>query len=338
MKPTNLSRYLSNYLLEYLPNTMGLSHNTITSRRDSYMLLFLYLQNERKIKPETAEINLLSKDLITEFLSWLESERSSSAATRNIRLSAIKSFFSYVQVQTPDYMYQCQQIMSIPLKKIPEKGLEYLTLDGVKAILDTIDTFNDKGLRDLTLLSLMYDSAARVQEIADLCIDDFRFDKPYTLRLTGKGCKTRIIPIMEPTAVLAKQYIDKYHNLKRLEKGIPFFYNRSGTKLTRAGISYILNKYVEKARATHPSLIPQTVSPHGFRHSKSMHMLQAGVPLIYIRDYLGHVELTTTEIYAKCDTTQKREAIEAAYPDFRNKEVPVWQSNTNMMDWLKSLC
>ena len=338
MKPTNLSKYLGKYLLEYLPNTMGLSHNTIASRRDSYMLLFLYLKTVKGYKPETVEIPLLSKELIVEFLCWLETERDSSAATRNIRLSAIKALFGYIQTQTPDYMHQCLQIISIPLKKVKEKGLEYLTLNGVKAILDAVDIHHDKSLRDITLLSLMYDSAARVQEIADLSIDDFRFEKPCTLRLTGKGCKNRFIPLMEPTVVLIKQYIESFHNLKMLEKGTPFFCNRSGKKLTRAGISYILTKYVNKARVKNPSLLPVTVTPHGLRHSKSMHMLQAGVPLIYIRDYLGHVEISTTEIYAKCDISQKREAIEASYPDFRNREFAIWHSNDDMLDWLKSLC
>ncbi len=213
-----------------------------------------------------------------------------------------------------------------------------MTLDGVKAILDSVDAGTKSGLRDLALLSVMYDSAARVQEVADLCVNDVRFEKPSTLRLTGKGRKTRIIPMMEPTAALIRSYIHAFHGSDGNVSKTPLFYNHSKSKLTRAGITYILSKYVKSARKTHPALIPETVSPHGFRHSKSMHMLQAGVPLIYIRDYLGHVEISTTEIYARCDSAQKRQAIEAAYPEFRKNEVPEWHSDGSLMDWLRSLC
>ena len=131
MKPTNLSRYLSQYLSVYLPGMKGLSHNTIASRRDSFMLLFCYLREVKNLKPEKTEITVLNKETVISFLDWIESERGCGISTRNIRLSAIKSFFSYLQMQTPDYMYQCQQILAIPPKKCPEKGVEYLTLDGV---------------------------------------------------------------------------------------------------------------------------------------------------------------------------------------------------------------
>lgn len=337
MKPTNLARYMSKYMTEYLPGIRGLSYNTISSRRDSYMLLFSYIKNVRSINPDAVEIPVLNKDVILAYLDWLENERNSSVATRNIRLAAIKSFFVYVQMQTPDYIYQCQQIRSIPRKKEAETPLEYLTVEGIKAVLDAVDTSVQSGLRDLVLLSLMYDSAARVQEIADLCIEDFRLEKPSTLRLTGKGNKTRIIPLMDKTAQLMNQYISIYHANYKQEHRVPLFSNRNKKKLTRAGITYILDKYVTVARQNNPSIIPKTVSPHSFRHSKSMHMLQAGVPLIYIRDYLGHSEISTTEIYARCDSEQKRKAIEAVCPEIIKSEVPMWQTDSSLMEWLQSL-
>lgn len=120
-------------------------------------------------------------------------------------------------------------------------------------------------------------------------------------------------------------------------QGVPLFYNRNGDKLTRAGISYILSKYVNLAKQKQPSLIPKNVSPHGLRHSKSMHMLQAGVPLIYIRDFLGHSEISTTEIYARCDSEQKRKAIEAVCPEITKADVPLWHSDSTLLEWLQSL-
>ncbi|MDN0045354.1 hypothetical protein B5F86_15005 [Lachnoclostridium sp. An298] len=337
MNPTCFARYMSKYLTEYLPGIQGVSYNTIASKRDAYILLLKYLDDAQNIKAEDVDIPLLSRETIIKYLEWLEKSRGSSVSTRNIRLAAIKSLFSYIQTQTPDYIYQCQQILSIPRKKEPGHTLEYLTVEGIKSVLDAVEASSRTGLRDLTLLSLMYDSAARVQEIADLSVNDFRAEKPSTLRLTGKGSKTRIVPLMSTTSDLVSKYISIYHPSYRGEYNVPLFSNRKKEKLTRAGIAYILKKYVKIAREKQPDLIPETVSPHGLRHSKSMHMLQAGVPLIYIRDFLGHSEISTTEIYARCDSEQKRKAIENTCPSITKSETPMWQKDTSLLGWLQSL-
>lgn len=337
MNPTCFARYMSKYLTEYLPGIQGVSYNTIASKRDAYILLLKYLDDTQNIKAEDVDIPLLTRETIIKYLEWLEKSRGSSVSTRNIRLAAIKSLFSYIQTQTPDYIYHCQQILSIPRKKEPGHTLEYLTVEGIKSVFDAVDASSRKGLRDLTLLSLMYDSAARVQEIADLSVNDFRAEKPSTLRLTGKGSKTRIVPLMSATSDLVSKYISIYHLSYRGEYNVPLFSNRKKEKLTRAGITYILKKYVKIAREKQPDLIPETVSPHGFRHSKSMHMLQAGVPLIYIRDFLGHSEISTTEIYARCDSEQKRKAIENTCPSITKSETPMWQKDTSLLGWLQSL-
>ena len=328
---------MSKYLTEYLPGIQGVSYNTIASKRDAYILLLKYLDDTQNIKAEDVDIPLLTRETIIKYLEWLEKSRGSSVSTRNIRLAAIKSLFSYIQTQTPDYIYQCQQILSIPRKKEPGHTLEYLTVEGIKSVLDAVEASSRTGLRDLTLLSLMYDSAARVQEIADLSVNDFRAEKPSTLRLTGKGSKTRIVPLMSTTSDLVSKYISIYHPSYRGEYNVPLFLNRKKEKLTRAGIAYILKKYVKIAREKQPDLIPETVSPHGLRHSKSMHMLQAGVPLIYIRDFLGHSEISTTEIYARCDSEQKRKAIENTCPSITKSETPMWQKDTSLLGWLQSL-
>ena len=337
MNPTCFARYMSKYLTEYLPGIQGVSYNTIASKRDAYILLLKYLDDTQNIKAEDVDIPLLTREKIIKYLEWLEKSRGSSVSTRNIRLAAIKSLFSYIQTQTPDYIYQCQQILSIPRKKEPGHTLEYLTIEGIKSVLDAVETSSRTGFRDLTLLSLMYDSAARVQEIADLSVNDFRAEKPSTLRLTGKGSKTRIVPLMSTTSDLVSKYISIYHPSYRGEYNVPLFSNRKKEKLTRAGIAYILKKYIKIAREKQPDLIPETVSPHGLRHSKSMHMLQAGVPLIYIRDFLGHSEISTTEIYARCDSEQKRKAIENTCPSITKSETPMWQKDTSLLGWLQSL-
>jgi site-specific recombinase XerD len=337
MRPTDFANYLSQYLSIYLPGSVGLSTNTIASRRDCFVLLLRYLQDVKKLIPEKIEVPVLTAELITEFLNWLEAERCCSVSTRNLRLSSLKAFFRYLQIQTPDYIYQCQQIAALPMKKQPDYGLDYLSLDCIKALLAIISPDSEAGLRDLTLVSVLYDSAARVQEVADLCIRDVRLNKPATLRLIGKGQKTRIIPIMEPTVRLIESYLRKVH-VSASNNNSPLFYNRTGSKLTRAGIAYVLNKYVNVLRTERPDIVPAAVSPHSMRHSKSMHMLSAGVPLIYIRDYLGHVEISTTEVYARADTAQKRQAIEMVSSPVGLSEVPLWQEDPSLMKWLNSLC
>lgn len=338
MKPTDLAKYMQKYLVDYLGATRGLSTNTIASRRDTFTLLFEYLKAEKNLSPEKADIRDLDVDTINDFLNWLEIKRQSSKSTRNLRLTSLKIFFKYIQTVTPDYIYQCQQIAGIPLKKVPEDSISYMTLDGIKALLDSVETNTHAGFRDLVMLSVLYDCAARVQEVADLRVGDVRLQKPETICLTGKGNKTRVVPLMISTAKLLKQYISANRIGQPNCIDYPLFPNRSGGKFTRAGITYILQKYVNATREAHPELIPKSVSPHHLRHSRAMHMLQAGVPLIYIRDFLGHSEISTTEIYARCDSKQKREAFEAVQPNFAKEEMPVWQTDKSLLSWLKSLC
>ena len=142
---------------------------------------------------------------------------------------------------------------------------------------------------------------------------------------------------MEPTARLIESYLHSVHRMAG-DGNFPLFYNRTSCKLSRAGIAYVLSKYVDVLRVERPELVPEKTSPHSMRHSKSVHMLTAGVPLIYIRDYLGHVEISTTEVYARCDTAQKRQAIEQASPSTSVQEIPTWQTDASLMQWLKSLC
>ncbi|MBS3952419.1 MAG: tyrosine-type recombinase/integrase [Methylomicrobium sp.] len=338
MKPTDLSYHLTKYLSAYLPGVQGLSSNTIASRRDAFALLLTFCKEIKGIPVEKVEIQTLNARLITDFLGWLENDRKCCASTRNQRLSSIKAFFKYLQTETPDYILQCQQVMSIPLKKCTNGNINYMTLDGIKALLDAIDISKRNGRRDLTLISVLYDSGARVQELADLTVGSIRLQKPETINLKGKGKKTRIVPIMEPTARLLQQYLIENDLVSASKRSQPLFFNRSGNKFSRAGIAYVLKKYISLAKEVHPNLLPDVVSVHSLRHSKAMHMLQAGVPLIYIRDFLGHEEISTTEVYAKCDGKMKREAFEGAYTETRSTALPIWHQDNNLLTWLKSLC
>lgn len=194
-----------------------------------------------------------------------------------------------------------------------------------------------RGRRDLALLSLMYDTGARVQEIADLTVSSVRFNKPCVIKIKGKGNKMRIVPMLDGQVAHLHNYMIEHKLTNKYANQYPLFCNNHNEKLTRGGITYIVLKYTEMARRESASLIPDGISCHSFRHSKAMHLLQANVPLVYIRDFLGHTSVTTTEIYARADSKQKRDAIEKAYADVLPNEAPMWVNNNNLLEWLKSL-
>ena len=337
MKPTDFAYHLTTYLSKYLPGKAGIRRNTILSYRDTFTLLLRFCSEEKAMAIEKITLKSMTKNLINEFLDWLEAQRGCAVSTRNQRLAAIHSYFRYLQIEEPGHMLMCQQILSISMKRTGRKVINYLTLDAIKIILEAPDTTCLMGRRDLVLLTLLYDAGARVQEIADLTVADVRLENPPTVKLTGKGNRSRLVPLMTPTAKLVEQYLSD-HDLKHAEYYRHYmFQNQSRSKLTRAGIAYILHKHVETARMLHPELLPRKISPHCFRHSKAMHLLQAGVNLVYIRDFLGHVSIKTTEIYARADGLMKRSALEKAYKLTSSSEMPVWQKNQALLEWLKEL-
>ncbi len=337
MKPTDFAYYLTNFLSKYLPGIAGLSPNTIMSYRDTFSLFLDFCSDHKKIRPEKFSLNNLNRKLVEEYLTWIEKTRNCTASTRNIRLSAFHSFCRYLQMEFPDYIHPAQQILSIPMKRTKKASIEYITLQAMKLLLDTPDKSTKKGRRNMVLLSLLYDSGARVQELADLKVGDIRTAYPSTVRLTGKGNKRRIVPLMKPMTELLRQHL-KENNLTEPDTfDYPLFCNRSKNKLTRAGIAYIVKKYNGEAMKNAPELFPHKLSPHCFRHSKSIHLLQSGIDLIYIRDFLGHVDVKTTEIYARIDGEMKRKALEKSSNNVVVQKMPEWQSNTGLMSWLKNI-
>ena len=336
MKPTDFAYYLSAFFTKYLPNECGSSTNTVSSYRDTFLLLLGYLRDEKGVRIERLQLKDFHKDLVREFLDWIETGRHCSVATRNVRLTAIHSFFRYLQFEYPDFLLEWQKILDIRVKKTEQGTLTYMTLEGIKLLLQMPDRRTKSGRRDVALLSLMYDTGARVQEIADLTPSMVRLSAPSTIKLVGKGKKARIVPLMEKQAdILSRYMIENRLNIPNANQ-YPLFSGRRGEKFTRAGISYILRKYVEMARALDASLVPPKFSPHCLRHSKAMHLLQSGVNLVYIRDLLGHVSVQTTEIYAKADSHKKREAIEQAYTHVSPEIKPQWEGNHDLIEWLRT--
>ncbi len=337
MRNNNFATYLSSYFLKYMPTRTGYSSNTIKSYRDSFIIFIRYCNDELRIKPQKINFSHINRNMIEEFLSWLDYKKEYSVSTRNLRLAALHAFFRYIQLESPEYMELCSSILAIKSKKIPVTEVNYLSLEGIKALLSmpNIDLLSER--RDLAVLALMYDTGARVQEVADLQVSDIRIKTPATIRLTGKGNKTRIIPLMPQTMRILKKYMTDFGLFDEIKKSGPLFFNRKNEKLTRAGLSYILNKHVEKARVGYKDLFPDKMSAHVLRHSKAMHLLQGGVNLIYIRDFLGHSSVTTTEIYAKANPEIKRKAIEEASHKVLPKEKFSAKEKKDLLDWLKTM-
>lgn len=336
MKPTDFSKYLTDYLTRYLPHERGSSHNTIMAYRDTFVLFITFMERIRKINADKLHLKSITKECVVAFLDWLQTERKCGNTTRNLRLAALHSFFRYLQYQNPENLYENQKIMSIKSKKTTATAINYLSVDGVTLLLKQPDITSAKGRRDLALLSLMYDTATRVQEIIDLTPSAIKLDNPSTIQITGKGNKTRIVPLLEGQVKVLKCYLDEHNLLEAQARLYPLFSNSRQEKLTRPGVTHILLKYADKARKKNRLLIPDKLSCHSLRHSKAMHLLQAGVNLVYIRDILGHASVLTTEIYARADSRQKREAIEKAYIDVVPKKAPIWENNNNLLGWLKS--
>jgi len=336
MKTTDFAERLASFLTMYLPGQQGFSENTIKSYRDTFKLLLEFADSEKGVRPDRMTLKEFTCNFIEEFLTWLEADKLSSVATRNQRLGAIRSFAKYVSKKHPDFIFERQRISDIDFKKHPKSGLQHLTPDAMQKILKTPNMTDKYGRRDAVLLTLLYDSAARVQEICDLRVMDVRLQKPYTVTLWGKGQKVRSVPIMNNTAEVLQTYIHE-NNLNYPEKSeCPLFFNHQRTKLTRAGVTYILKKHASVAQKEDPS-VPCKISPHVFRHSKAMHMLQSGINLVYIRDFLGHSFIETTEVYAKADTETKRKEIENAQIAI-SPGLPDWCQERSLMELLTNMC
>lgn len=336
MKPTDFAKHLTEFLSVYLLSQRNVSKNTIQSYRDTFKLLIKYCQETKSIPAEKITLDILTSGLLTDFLEWLETVRQCSISTRNQRLSAIHSFFRYVQAEEPSGLFHFQKVIAIPTKKARKTVVEHLTPAAMKLLLEQPDRGCFKGRRDLTLMSVLYDTGARVQELIDIKVSHVILEKPAVIILTGKGNKVRRVPLMKNTVSLLERYIAENKLDIPWKNEYPLFTNNQQNKLTKEGVAYIISKYVEVSRRT-STIVPSKVTPHMFRHSKAMHLLQAGVNLIYIRDFLGHVDLKTTEIYARVDTEAKRKAVENVYPDLIDSNLPDWNKDQALLTWLSEL-
>lgn len=315
--PEILGRQISAFFHDYLLCQRGVSRHTIHSYRDALKLLLLFAAGRNKESVADLALEDLDAPTVLAFLQYLESDRKCSIPTRNVRLAAIHSFFRIVAANVPTAFEQCQRVIAIPIKKPPPKrSIDYLERDEMEALLGAIDRRHPAGRRDYALLALIYNCGNRIQETLDLDACDLHLEKPYHVRLRGKGNKERISPLWPETAdVLRRLLADRSI---AATSSLPVFVNQSGERLSPGGAAYVVQKHVRAASARTPSLAGKRIHPHSLRHTTAVHMRRAGDDYAVIAALLGHAHATTTEsIYGHIDLQEKRAAIEANPPPVR---------------------
>jgi site-specific recombinase XerD len=332
--PNLLGAIIRDYFTDHLPCVRGTSPHTIHSYRDSVMLL-LRFASARSQRPVA---NLDLKDLdppgILAFLSYLERERKNGVATRNVRLSAIHALFRFLASRNPEHLDLAQRVLGIPFKRAPQRAIDYLEREEIESILKAIDRTTAQGSRDYALLATMFNTGARVQEIADLRACDLQLARPFQVRLFGKGKKERYCPLWPQTAAVLRTF-SKERNLD-MRSETPVFLNHCGKPLTRFGIRYVLAQRCARASKRVPQLRKKRLHPHSMRHSTAIALLKSGNDLSIISHYLGHASPTTTNRYAKVDLEMKRQAIARVKPVPRQSRTP-WSRDPTILDWPESL-
>lgn len=307
MKKDNFQILLQRYFLERLINQRNVSHCTISSYRDTFRLLLKYLKEEKKCAPDKLTIELISVENVLDFLKYLTVVRGNAISTVNNRLAAIHSFMNYVAYQNPEYLFIVQRVKAIPYKKNESKALEYLSAIEVEAILNCCDLKTLSGRRDRIMIALFYNTGVRVTELLSVKISDIIVNQnaTSTVQVLGKGRKHRIVPLWKTTASFLAEFIRETGK----KDDDYLFTSSSGQQLSRSGAKYRLDCLVKSSLNACPSLRRKHVTPHTFRHTTAMHLLQAGVDLSTIAIWLGHESIETTHKYMTADLHLKERAL-----------------------------
>ena len=335
-KSKQLTHYVQKFFQDYLKAHRGLSSNTVLAYRDAIKLFLAFLSRHTRSQITNLSLDDLSAENALAFLSDIEKTRQCSVITRNLRLSALRTFFGYLVTQDTLHAGQYQRVVSIPIKQSSHRMMEYLEVKEVKAVIDCIDRREATGRRDYALLNFLYNTGARVQEACDLRIENVHFEPPPMVTITGKGRKTRQVPLWPETATLLKSYIAERGPFMNPLNNV--FLNARGQSLTRFGVRHIIRSRIAAAAEHCLSLARKKVGPHTFRHTTAMHLLQSGVDLTIIKNWLGHVSLDTTHAYVEIDLEMKRKALSSCAPVCKiDKLQHLIKQNNDIICWLESL-
>jgi site-specific recombinase XerD len=302
-----LGTVLQRYFCQYLIGQRNLSPQTISSYRDTFKLLIRFLEEQRAARVEDLRVSDLDAPCILAFLQHLERRRSNGPRSRNARLAAIRSFIRYAASAEPLLLPVAQRLLSIPVKRFEHTVVGYLSREQMQHLLVAPDASTKVGLRDRVLLMLMYNTGARVSEMAALRVGDLHLESGGSVHIHGKGRKQRSVPLWKQTIRLLRQWLKQTDNSP--EK--PLLPNARGNSMTRAGIAQRLQRAVTIAAAQDRSLRKHHISPHTIRHTTAMHLLQAGVDLSVIAMWLGHESIQTTHQYLQADLESKKKALAA---------------------------
>ena len=325
------SKLVQDFLTSYIIGECNYSMNTKASYATTFHLLLEFLNKEKNIKPNKIEIETITKEVIIQFLDWLETNRNVSIQTRNQRLACIKSFYKYVQSNELDLFDTCVLILSIKNKKVPNKMISYFSEEEIKIMINFLN--NSKDLKKLTMICVLYETGARVSEFINIKLSDLNLSENASITLYGKGNKTRIVPISQELV----QLINKYIKQDYINYGDDcLFYSNLNKKYGRQGINYIIKDLVIKLKNLNPSYFKGNYHPHSFRHTKATHLYNNGTPPLYIKDFLGHSTITSTEIYATPDLGRQRKEILKNAENIDTKKRYSSLKKETLDNWLKN--
>lgn len=335
-KTSDFLTFLEYFINDYLTIIAGYSENTVISYKYSFKLFFDFMLTEKDKTPDQITFKCVNSSIMLGFMKWLKEKRGCSPSTLQQRLAAFLSFSEYAQNRNFDAACSFRNgVLSVPRRTTPHKNKSFFTVQEMEILLKTPDDTTEIGYRDLILMSVLYASGARAQEICDLKVGSITFDTERTLIiLHGKGDKTRRILLSKQCAEQLKKYLIHKKTLDRPDCYV--FYANGCKKMTIAGVEKTIKKYVNIAKAQNPYLFQEeSYSPHSFRHSTATHMLESGVPLIVIKNFLGHASIQTTQVYAEISANKANQYLK----DWNSKWFPSKNSELlekpNQLDFLK---
>lgn len=329
----DFSYYLKEFFQVYLLETRNLSPRTISTYKYCFIKLFNFLEEKKKIKSCNITLGMFNVELIEEFINWLSSEEKNVANTINNRITTIKCFFQFISIHNVEFLNLYSSLKSIKSLKKEEKLIEYVSIEEIKLLFSIPNSQNKKELKELAILTLLYESAIRVSELCNLKLEDIGISNHSTIKvINGKGKKSRVIPISNDVALILQKYI----NIYKINEQDYLFKNLKNIQYTRWGINYIIQKYINKGKRIDDTKFKITITAHILRHSKAMHLLDAGIPLTTIEKLLGHSSIKATEIYAKANPKKLEEAINQNSQSIKVKRKYSKSKENNLLEWLKN--
>jgi len=336
MTPT-LGQIVHSFFEDYIKVQKGLRPSSIRSYRDVLRLFLCFVARDVRCSLTRLSVQELTLERSLAFLKHLEEVRGNHIRTRNQRLAALRTFFEYVASRSPDMLGIGQRVAAIPIKRVAPPETHFLEREEVTSVFQGLPRKGRHSLRNRTLLLFLYNTGARVQEVADLRVENLDLGPQPRVQLHGKGDKWRTCPLWADTAKHMNMLLEE--GAKPRTRDQPVFCSRPGVPLTRFGIYKIVRQHAR--HLDREGAHRRRITPHIFRHTAAVHLLESGVEINVIRAWLGHVHLDTTNRYAELTLRAKAEALRTCEPDFGAPAGAhrrgAWKNDESLLAWLASL-